>query len=73
MSKDYYLYNVLNSDQILPIIPECAAVPKEQRTDCGWGGITRKQCLDKGCCFDNTQQGVNWCFHPEGNVVNILW
>ncbi|KAB0373847.1 hypothetical protein FD755_014103, partial [Muntiacus reevesi] len=38
-------------------------VEPHQRQNCGYSGITAKDCEEKGCCFDNTVRGVPWCFH----------
>eukprot|EP00298_Acanthocystis_sp_HF-20_P012408 c19871_g1_i2.p1 GENE.c19871_g1_i2~~c19871_g1_i2.p1 ORF type:complete len:321 (-),score=109.54 c19871_g1_i2:17-979(-) len=31
-------------------------------SNCGFGGITRRQCEEKGCCFDSSSPS-NWCYH----------
>ncbi|EHB03612.1 Trefoil factor 1, partial [Heterocephalus glaber] len=40
----------------------CNVAPK-QRNNCGFSGITREQCEDRGCCFNDKVHGVPWCFH----------
>ncbi|KAM9696014.1 trefoil factor 1 [Dama dama] len=42
---------------------ETCQVEPHQRQNCGYDGITAKDCEYKGCCFDNTVRGVPWCFH----------
>jgi hypothetical protein len=36
-------------------------VAVEDREDCGWDGITADRCLARGCCFDDSQDGI-WCY-----------
>ena len=36
--------------------------------ECGWPGISRNECEQKNCCFNNTIPNVKWCFFPPGNV-----
>ncbi|XP_078512914.1 uncharacterized protein LOC144772452 isoform X4 [Lissotriton helveticus] len=45
---------------------QCALGPKE-RTDCGHGGISEKECLSKGCCFDSSIPEVIWCYHSKSH------
>ncbi|XP_043730330.1 trefoil factor 1 isoform X1 [Cervus elaphus] len=33
---------------------ETCQVEPHQRQNCGYSGITAKDCEEKGCCFDNT-------------------
>lgn len=33
------------------------------RTDCGYPGMKRDECEKRGCCWDDTINGVHWCFH----------
>ncbi|XP_013361803.1 PREDICTED: trefoil factor 1 isoform X2 [Chinchilla lanigera] len=42
----------------------CEVAPHE-RSNCGFNGITRKECEAKGCCFSDTFRGVPWCFHKQ--------
>ena len=51
----------------LSTIPRELALPKPQqlnapRTDCGYAGITELACVARGCQWDDTVQGVPWCF-----------
>lgn len=41
----------------------CSIINPQDRVDCGWPGISKKQCLDSGCCFDDTIQGERFCFY----------
>ena len=46
-------------------IPEkfrCIVNPKE-REDCGFVGIDRKKCEEKGCCYRKSVDGTPWCFY----------
>lgn len=42
------------------------------RINCGYPGITAKECERKGCCFRAHPAGVPWCFYhrvvEEGKV-----
>ena len=39
-------------------------VPAKDRVDCGYPGVTKEQCNNRGCCFDNSIRNVPWCFKP---------
>uniref|UniRef100_G3TMN8 Trefoil factor 1 n=1 Tax=Loxodonta africana TaxID=9785 RepID=G3TMN8_LOXAF len=43
---------------------EICAVASHARSNCGYPGITREKCQNKGCCFDDKIPGVPWCFYP---------
>ena len=45
----------------------CRTAPSE-RNDCGYVGITKEDCLGKGCCYDNSYDDgkTPWCFDPPG-------
>lgn len=39
-----------------------------ERSDCGFLGITRDECLARGCCWrpvPSARRGIPWCFHPR--------
>ncbi|OCT93704.1 hypothetical protein XELAEV_18011379mg [Xenopus laevis] len=40
---------------------ECTVDPSV-RIDCGYPGITDKDCREKGCCYDECIPDVTWCF-----------
>ncbi|CAH1786239.1 unnamed protein product [Owenia fusiformis] len=40
-------------------------VHPDLRADCGTPGVTAQQCLDAGCCYDNTIANTKWCFEAE--------
>ncbi|XP_078379296.1 uncharacterized protein LOC144662376 [Oculina patagonica] len=42
----------------------CVMAPAD-RKDCGYGGVTKQQCEERGCCFDDSVRGVPWCFHKK--------
>ncbi|XP_010634782.1 trefoil factor 1 [Fukomys damarensis] len=44
---------------------EACDVAPRQRQNCGFSGITRGQCEDRGCCFSDKFRGVPWCFHKQ--------
>ncbi|XP_077198894.1 uncharacterized protein LOC143839968 isoform X1 [Paroedura picta] len=55
-----------------PYACQCLKDVKD-REDCGHEGITAEQCMGKGCCFDATEPGVPWCFHPSGERVSLQY
>ncbi|XP_039253166.2 coadhesin-like isoform X2 [Styela clava] len=48
----------------------CDASFPEKRRDCGYAGISREECWQKGCCFSDVIYDVNWCFYDDfsGNM-----
>ena len=43
------------------------------RKDCGWSGISQKQCESKGCCYyQSSISGVPWCFKGIDDVPTYL-
>uniref|UniRef100_A0A8C6JBT6 Uncharacterized protein n=1 Tax=Melopsittacus undulatus TaxID=13146 RepID=A0A8C6JBT6_MELUD len=46
------------------------------RINCGFPGITAKECEKKGCCFRSHPAGVPWCFYhrmvEEGNILHEM-
>ncbi|XP_053310321.1 trefoil factor 2-like [Spea bombifrons] len=53
-----------------PALPEarCAVAPRD-RTECGYPGISKAECLARGCCFDTTVPEVVWCFDAPRPVA----
>lgn len=49
-------------------IADTCSVSPEDRNDCGWYGIDKETCEDRGCCYDDTDFGfeTKWCFYPTG-------
>jgi hypothetical protein len=41
----------------------CANIPENERTDCGFPGISYIQCTGRGCCFDDDEET-----NPNGPV-----
>eukprot|EP01138_Halocafeteria_seosinensis_P012324 gb/GECG01012593.1/.p1 GENE.gb/GECG01012593.1/~~gb/GECG01012593.1/.p1 ORF type:complete len:1024 (+),score=93.82 gb/GECG01012593.1/:1-3072(+) len=46
------------------------SVSGDDRQDCApWatheGGVTKDECHAHGCCYDSSQSGSPWCFHPS--------
>jgi len=37
------------------------------RANCGGGpsGVTEAQCVERGCCYDDTVWGVPWCYEKR--------
>ena len=44
--------------------PGCSAVAVTDRIDCGYGGITESECLERGCCFNRNESHYHECFYP---------
>ena len=40
----------------------------KERVDCGFVGVNRKKCEEKGCCYRRSVDGTPWCFFP-GNAT----
>jgi len=38
-------------------------IPPNERQDCGFVGLDRKKCEEKGCCFLKNNHGSPWCFN----------
>lgn len=45
------------------LVGTCVGDPAS-RSDCGFPGITARQCWDRGCCFDDSVPDVPWCYAP---------
>ena len=39
----------------------CPVAPSE-RVECGYYGISKRECVDKQCCWDDTVPNTKWCF-----------
>jgi len=37
----------------------------ESRKNCGWAGITKVQCENRGCCFNSNFVKSKWCFYKD--------
>ncbi|XP_077968243.1 uncharacterized protein LOC144422198 isoform X1 [Styela clava] len=37
----------------------------DNRVDCGFVSITQDNCIERGCCFDNSTYGIPWCFNKR--------
>ncbi|PFX29063.1 integumentary mucin C.1-like [Stylophora pistillata] len=48
----------------------CDGIDPHKRLDCGYYGITKQQCVDRHCCYDNSVQGVPWCFKSKKDLEN---
>ncbi|XP_066457063.1 alpha-2-macroglobulin-like [Eleutherodactylus coqui] len=44
------------------VVAHCAMSATE-REDCGFPNISKEQCEQKDCCFDNSIHGTKWCFY----------
>ncbi|EHB03614.1 Trefoil factor 3 [Heterocephalus glaber] len=52
------------ADEYVGLSPNQCVVPPKDRVDCGYPGVTQKQCNNRGCCFDSSIRNVPWCFKP---------
>jgi len=52
------------NQRVVQIPKECPADPMT-RVDCGFRQITPNTCREMGCCFDDEERGVPWCFHKK--------
>jgi len=46
---------------------------EKSRVDCGYLGITKRQCIEGGCCWvESETEGIPWCFNEIGknNKIN---
>ncbi|XP_078610906.1 uncharacterized protein LOC144881610 [Branchiostoma floridae x Branchiostoma japonicum] len=57
-------YGCLENDSSQKGRRQCLVRPA-MRKDCGWSGITREECLLKGCCFNSSVPGVASCFYKK--------
>ena len=39
-----------------------------ERQECGYYGITKEECLNKTCCWDDTVENTKWCFNQPGKL-----
>ncbi|KAM9627819.1 uncharacterized protein ACIBXB_017509 [Morphnus guianensis] len=69
----------LPSDSLLPLfllyaVKKVCPNNPHARVNCGFPGISAKDCERKGCCFRAQPAGVPWCFYhhmvEEGNVLH---
>lgn len=65
------------TDQLLPIVESCLCtlslaigqceVEDSNKVECGYYGITRKQCEDVCCCWQESNvPGVPFCYQKVG-------
>ena len=49
---------------------ESCFIDKELREECGYYGIDKKECEERGCCWkvDDDNSIIPWCFHGLRNV-----
>jgi len=52
--------------------PQCDVYPSERLgLDCGYPGISRDTCRQRGCCWDTSVRGVPWCFYGK-NTFDVF-
>ncbi|XP_065665788.1 trefoil factor 2-like [Hydra vulgaris] len=42
----------------------CTEIAPNERTECGYPGISDYDCLKRNCCWDSSITYVIWCFFP---------
>ncbi|XP_067401091.1 integumentary mucin C.1-like [Emydura macquarii macquarii] len=47
------------------LFPEQCALQPNARVNCGYPYISAQECSNRGCCFDDSIDGVIWCFFPK--------
>ncbi|PIO23449.1 hypothetical protein AB205_0008500, partial [Aquarana catesbeiana] len=48
---------------------KCNPSGPRARVSCGYSGISKKGCTDRGCCFDDSVPQVVWCYQPVIQAV----
>ncbi|CAI9564688.1 unnamed protein product, partial [Staurois parvus] len=38
-----------------------------ERRNCGYPGISSSDCAKRGCCFNTSVRGVNWCYYTNSD------
>ena len=77
-SKHYYsmrveIYGCMSDGSEMPSSDSdetCSAVALTERLECGFEGITKSECVSRGCCFDNTK-GTPSCFYHKGTYLKM--
>ncbi|XP_042644206.1 trefoil factor 1 [Tyto alba] len=60
--------STLAEGKMMPSKCQCKVAPNE-RTNCGFPGISEYQCKQAGCCFNDEVPGTPWCFAPKAKKV----
>jgi len=67
------------ADQIATAFPTDVVIEEKRcdfhpndRTECGWYGITQAQCEAEGCCYDPTHPNTKWCFYPRDHKCEVI-
>ncbi|XP_075834913.1 trefoil factor 3 [Microtus pennsylvanicus] len=50
--------------EYIGLSPSQCQVPAKVRVDCGYPSVSKEECNNRGCCFDNSIRNVPWCFKP---------
>ncbi|XP_047137853.1 uncharacterized protein LOC100198704 isoform X2 [Hydra vulgaris] len=69
--KNFYILNQNDDVMNNEIESSCKMISPNERTDCGWPGISESECNKRSCCFDSSIPNVNWCFFSSNLVSNI--
>nr|BAA82359.1 HrEpiC [Halocynthia roretzi] len=58
-------------NQCMPVTPMNTCNPYGTRVECGHPGITRQDCIRRGCCFDSSQSNTNWCYQNSQSYLRL--
>ena len=58
-------YCILETTTASPQNSVCNVAPEDRR-ECGYAGIGEADCLERGCCYDDSIPGTIWCFQKKG-------
>ena len=63
-------YGQEDSETIYATLGESCSIDKELREECGYYGIDKKECEERGCCWkvDDDNSIIPWCFHGLRDV-----
>jgi len=56
--------NITHNNNVCVLDHTCDIDPSA-RIDCGCPGITAAQCVERGCCWNETIWGVPWCYQSQ--------
>jgi ficolin len=50
---------------------ECKSTPPEDRINCGWGGVTSGECIQRSCCYDTSCSNCPVCYYQATDCATI--
>ena len=66
MTDTFSQYCILETTTASPQNSVCNVAPEDRR-ECGYAGIGEADCLERGCCYDNSISDTIWCFSKKGD------